>query len=101
MLNIIINLLHQANGLGDGFSDHLIMNEIVFREFATSTADSGSDFRLDGSLAHTTPFENAIRIRRKGRRLFLFSTKNPEKVVGIFNDMRISGAIGPLNCIPG
>jgi len=79
--------------------------EIVDCEPASSTFNLYGGFGvrlgLDGSLAYTTSFGNAVRIRRKGRRPFVFPTNNPENVVGIFNDMRISGAIGPLNCKSG
>ena len=43
---------------------------------------------FDGSWAYTTSFGDAVRIRRKEGRPFVFSTGNPEKICNIITYMK-------------
>jgi hypothetical protein len=38
---------------------------------------------LDGSLAYTTSFDSAVEVTLTGGRVFVFSTKNPDKICQI------------------
>lgn len=43
---------------------------------------------LDGSWAYTTSFGDAVRIKRKRGRSFVFSSSNPEKICKIVTHMK-------------
>lgn len=45
----------------------------------------GVRYGLDGSIAYTTSFANAVEITPKIGRTFVFSSKNPDKVCEIIN----------------
>jgi hypothetical protein len=40
---------------------------------------------LDGSMAYTTSFASAVEVTPKVGRVFVFSSKNPDRVCGIIN----------------
>jgi hypothetical protein len=44
---------------------------------------------LDGSMAYTTSFASAVEITSKEGRLFVFSSKNPDKVCEIINQRKV------------
>ncbi|MEJ2277452.1 MAG: hypothetical protein P8Y70_06845 [Candidatus Lokiarchaeota archaeon] len=41
----------------------------------------------DGSWAYLTDFKSALKIEYKNHRTFLFSTRNPEKIIEIINNL--------------
>ena len=45
----------------------------------------GVRYGLDGSMAYTTSFANAVEVSPKVGRTFVFSSKNPDKVCEIIN----------------
>jgi hypothetical protein len=45
----------------------------------------GVRYGLDGSMAYTTSFNNAVEVTPKVERTFVFSSKNPDKVCEIIN----------------
>jgi hypothetical protein len=67
------------------------LNEVVSCEptMAEGRVYGGVGIRLgvDGSLAYTTSFGNAVKIMRRNGVPFVFSTKNPEKLSKIINKM--------------
>ena len=48
----------------------------------------GVRYGLDGSMAYTTSFANAVEVSPKVGRTFVFSSKNPDKVCEIINKHR-------------
>jgi len=67
------------------------LNEVVSCEptMAKGRVYGGVGIRLgvDGSLAYTTSFGNAVKIMRRNGMPFIFSTKNPEKLSKIINEI--------------
>lgn len=50
----------------------------------------GVRYGLDGSRAYTTSFANAVEVTRKVGRMFVFSSKNPDKVCEIITRSMVS-----------
>jgi hypothetical protein len=45
----------------------------------------GVRYGLDGSMAYTTSFANAVEVTPKAGRIFVFSSKNPDKICEIID----------------
>ncbi len=52
----------------------------------------GVRYGLDHSMAYTTSFANAVEIMHNEERLFVFSSKYPEKVCGIIEAIKGKGS---------
>jgi hypothetical protein len=48
----------------------------------------GVRYGLDGSMAYTTSFANAVEVTPKVGRMFVFSSKNPDRVCEIINQRK-------------
>lgn len=48
----------------------------------------GVRYGLDGSMAYTTSFANAVEVTPKVGRIFVFSSKNPDRVCEIINQRK-------------
>jgi len=70
----------------------IALNEIVSCEATKASfrryGGVGVRLGLDGSWAYTTSFGDAVKIRRKKGRLFVFSTSDPEKICKIITHMK-------------
>jgi len=47
----------------------------------------GIRFRLDGSWTYNTDFGEAVKITFQSGRPFVFSTRNPQKICNLINDL--------------
>jgi len=48
----------------------------------------GVRYGLDGSMAYTTSYANAVEVTPKVGRVFVFSSKNPDKICEIINQRK-------------
>jgi hypothetical protein len=89
-LNIKVNSENIEVGYGI-IKKKISLNEVVSCEptMAKGRVYLGFGIRLgvDGSLAYTTSFGSAVKIMRRKGRPFVFSTKNPEKLSKIINEI--------------
>jgi energy-coupling factor transporter transmembrane protein EcfT len=50
----------------------------------------GVRYGIDGSMAYTTSFANAVEVTPKAGRMFVFSTRNPDKICEIITKRMVS-----------